>query len=239
MPSAYLLLDPGKELCFYDHGVKKGLRTYGLPQLAYAQMFGKPPEKGKEGSTLILLAVRLLVGAGTLPFPPLTDFPPCPEDASESVRKVYDGFRCVWGLKQLVVEWRGKPTEFARDFAAHWCGVTPITAHRARQRLTEQGVLSIVGKHRGRTCVYLPGCHRAHQGNPGRSQEELDRIRRNELRCVRRVAALVGYDGPELTWETKLSDRLLDLAARVRRSWKVTSVERSIVGSWVWDRPKS
>jgi hypothetical protein len=235
-PSARLLMD-GTELVIHDHG-EEGCQTYNLAQLAYARATNKPTEKGTVGPVMLLWRVRLLVEAGVLSLPAMPELPACPGDAPGNYRKVYDGFKLLWRCKQLVKEWRGKPTEFSQGFIVSWCGVSSPTASRARQWLAQRGVISIVGTHKG-TCVYRPGYHRGPQGIPRRSQAELDRIRRNELNCVRRVAALVGYTGPELTWETKLSDRLLDLAARVRRSWKVTSVERSIVGSWVWDRPKS
>jgi hypothetical protein len=183
----------------------------------------------------MLYRVHLLVQAGILALPPLTDFPPCPEDAIESVRKVFDGFRYLWALKQLVVEWAGEPTQFARGFAAVWCGVTPITAHRAREWLAKKEVISIVGRHKGVTCVYLPGYHRGsrQEGSRGRSREEIERVRREELACVRGIALRAGYRGPELTLETRISDRLLRFADKVRRSRKMTAAERNIFLYWV------
>jgi hypothetical protein len=74
-------------------------------------------------------------------------------DAPETVRRVWDGFLLLIGLRRT--DGPGGPVAFAVRFAAAWCGTPKNATHRAIQSLTERGHMVVVS-HAGRLPLYLP-----------------------------------------------------------------------------------
>jgi hypothetical protein len=199
-----------------------------------ALAYKRPIDPKTRGPEQMVWAVRLLVEAGGLKPAEVPDLPPCPDDASGAVRRVYDGFKLLLQCKGRVSEWAGQPTAFSKDFAAAWCGVCPLTAHRARLLLAQRGVIHICGKHQGRTCVYKPGPHPKHPDAPRRHHDaEAARRRAASLARIRRIAAKLGEDFDPWKADTREANRLM---ARIRSDPRMNGVDRFLFHVWHRER---
>jgi hypothetical protein len=230
-PSCVLLADEGKEWVLHDHGDERG-KTYNLARYAMARDYKKPPAKGACRSLLPLYRVRLLVEAGVLKTLPVEDLPPCPNDVTCAVRKVYEGFRLLMECKNLVREWAGQPTVFAATFISAWCGVSYPTAHYARKKLTDLGLIGICGNAKGKRspCVYAPGPHRKHPDARNRKPSRSERLKRErEHRHLRHILALLEEerDPTVLTAADAAA-----LGERARSCRALNPWQRFLVGFW-------
>ena len=101
-------------------------------------------------------ALRLLVEAGLVKG---ADVPhrKLPDDASPTVRRVYEGFVLLLRCKHLHTP--GAATPFTWSFAACWCGVDSRTARDAMRYLLQEGFVQEAGawQCRGREMkLFLP-----------------------------------------------------------------------------------
>lgn len=159
-PSGGLIAAPGGRLVFKDFAENS---SYSLPALRAAMAYGKPKEELKlSKAEYFIWALRLLHETGLVTPANVDDLPPCPDDACEGTRKVYDGFKLLVGLQRRCQDaWTR--TAFSKRFAAAWCGVSEATAHRAKLKLMELRVISMVGVHNldkpgKRQCgLFMPG----------------------------------------------------------------------------------
>jgi hypothetical protein len=176
-PSASLWTNSQGVIVYRDWHRRNTVDVYTLPTVYFVRTIGKIPKPRdyrrsikKGGGTVRTInlrgpkhavwSLRLLVEVGLLQ-PLHIDLPDLPEPSLESTRKVYEGFR-----RLLACKWTygpGEPTPFARDFAAEWCGVSPVTAGEAIKRLVALGIIRPTGSDKGMT-LYLPGPTRENTG---------------------------------------------------------------------------
>lgn len=164
-PSTGLLVSHSGSVLFKDFSGHFSQKTYTLPQLratvAYKKLYIP------SGPELAVWELLLLYEADLLDLTPV-DIPPLPTSHSKSVRKIYDGFKLLLGLKWRYKGGHGKPTAFSKRFASAWCGVTESSAHRSKLRLMDSGIISMVKPYEGRKSCgqFLPGRIRPQKYNP-------------------------------------------------------------------------
>lgn len=160
-PSASLYVHPETGGILYrDWHAQDGREWYSLPEVAACLAYGKVVKLN--GPELATWALRLLVETGFIA-PARVEAVELPDDAPETVRKVFDGFRFLLACKWLHSP--KEPTTFSWRFAAAWCGVSKSTAERAMTWLLEKGYVRKVGEIQAsygkKMGVFLPGS-RAH-----------------------------------------------------------------------------
>jgi hypothetical protein len=155
-PSARLSWGRGRDaLSYYDAHQRSGRPWYLLPEVYCALITKEVPPRLNHPS-LVTWRLRLYVEAGILgPYP--VEMKPPPEGASDTLRKVYTGFRLLLQSKWLKDP--GQPTWFSREFAAGWCQTTSRPAGEAKEELLRLGILKVAGRggRTARTTLYLPG----------------------------------------------------------------------------------
>jgi hypothetical protein len=154
-PSATLCRGRDDPLIFHDWHERSGRKYYLLPEVFYAIITGKVPQKLPRVS-LATWRIRLLLAAGVLA-PAIVELKPLPHNASRTLRKVYDGFKLLLQCKWLYEP--GEPTAFAEHFAAAWSDVGRNQANEATRALLRLGILKPAGRYgtSPRGTAYLPG----------------------------------------------------------------------------------
>lgn len=150
-----LLVSDDGEILLLDFAEQYGLKSYTLPNLIASIAYQK--QKKLKGPEFITWCLRLFMDAGLI-HPASVPMPPCPDNASENVQRVYNGFQYLLQCKWRYENGFGQPTAFARNFAAAWCGLSVSSAHRAKIKLMKSKVIHMVGVHPGRwSCgIFLP-----------------------------------------------------------------------------------
>jgi len=160
-PSAGLMVhDSGGVVLHCFH---RDARTYGLPELAALlarRAVNDDSERPVHGPELAAWAIRLLIETGHIA-PARVDAVPLPDDAPDSVQRVYKGFVGLLQAKWLHTP--GEPTSFAWRFAAAWCGTSAATVQRAMSWLLQRGYIRKVGEARGAygrdMALFVPGTY--------------------------------------------------------------------------------
>jgi len=156
-PSASLYVHPETGGILYrDWHAENGKEWYSLPEVAACLAYGKVIELN--GPELATWALRLLVETGFIS-PAKVKAVDLPDDAPETVRKVYSGFLLLLACKWLHTP--DVPSTFSWRFAAAWCGVDKDTAKRAMTWLLEKGYVRKVGEitasYGRKMGLFLPG----------------------------------------------------------------------------------
>jgi hypothetical protein len=63
---------------------------------------------------------------------------------SGSIHKVAEGFLLLHNIKRFYEGYDGTSV-FSDKFAAAWCGVSPLTANRAKKEIVREGYVDVVG----------------------------------------------------------------------------------------------
>ncbi len=128
-----------------------------LPLAAVRAAFANGEVRRLSEGEFAVWQTRLLIEAGLIA-PALVTLAPLPGGESQTVKKVYEGFRFLLGCKWLRDP--NSPTAFAYRFAAAWCGVGINQAGAAIKRLLD---LQIIRKMKaspkdGVNVLYAPNC---------------------------------------------------------------------------------
>ncbi len=144
----------GTGVVFYVDWHQDG-KVYSLAEvrasLAYKEATKLSP------SNLAVWHLRMLVESG-FAVPAAVNMPSLPTDASNALRKIYDGFRLLLECRWLYTY--GAPTPFTWRFAAAWCGVSERHAGEAIKKLLGLGIIRKIESfkiHGKSITLFLPG----------------------------------------------------------------------------------
>ncbi len=156
-PSAALYrLDSGHVRYHDFHAQGQPEEWLTLAEVYAAQMSGKARKLAAPLHAVWQL--RLLYEIGLVD-PVEVTLPPLPERAFDSVRKAYEGFRLLCGLRWLAYPAREAVT-YTPGFTAPWCGMAVETAKKAVRALVAMGIVAQVGTcpsaYGKRTSLLLP-----------------------------------------------------------------------------------
>jgi hypothetical protein len=122
----------------HDHD---GRRSFSLTETWAAQIAGRPLKIS--GPAHARWKLRLLAELGQLSLPAVR-LPLLPADASDAVRRTYDGLRLLVAIRHAVGD--TGPFPFTRRFVGPWCGLSDYQAERGKLELLRLGVIEKVGE---------------------------------------------------------------------------------------------
>lgn len=140
----------------WHYGRHRAPEILTLAEVYAATVTGRV-EKQKSPPLHATWKLRMLVEMGVLP-PATVPMPPLPQNASESLRCVYEGFRYLLACRWTMTP--NAPAPFTWRFGANWCGVAPQTAQQGIQKLYAMGIIEQVdstpGAYGKDMALYLP-----------------------------------------------------------------------------------
>jgi hypothetical protein len=127
-PSAALFRQESGHVRYHDfHTQGTPAEWLTLTEVFFAQRSGEVRKLNSPSH--VVWQLRLLYEIGLIDPVPVA-MRPLPEHATDPVRKVYDGFRLLCGLRWLVYPER-EPVAYTHGFVAAWCDIALETARKA------------------------------------------------------------------------------------------------------------
>ena len=149
-PSAAVMRpeQPGDPYMYVDFHERENRRGFALPLVYYRLKTGKEGEAVEwlPAPSFLVWSLRLLRDAGVIE-PVKLEAARLPDDASEAVRRVYEGFRNLLSLKFLVDA--NDPSPYTWRFAQEWVGLSRRGVEKAMGWLLSHGYIRFVKYYHG------------------------------------------------------------------------------------------
>jgi len=139
---------PGDPYMYVDFHERENRRGFALPLVYYRLKVGKEGEEVERlpAPSFLVWSLRLLRDAGVIEAVKL-EAARLPENVSEAVRTVYEGFRDLLSLKFLVDA--NDPSPYTWRFAQAWVGLSRRAVEKAMGWLLSRGYIRFVKYYNG------------------------------------------------------------------------------------------
>jgi bifunctional DNA primase/polymerase-like protein len=149
-PSAAIMRpeQPGDSYTYVDFHEREKRKGFALPLVYYRLKAGKEGEDVERlpAPSFLVWSLRLLRDAGVIEAVKL-EAARLPENASEAVRRVYEGFRDLLSLKFLVDA--NNPSPYTWRFAQAWVGLSRRAVEKAMGWLLSRGYIRFIKYYNG------------------------------------------------------------------------------------------